>query len=33
MNWPTNEVIKVVLLVLITICVLALAIHGHAFNF
>jgi hypothetical protein len=31
--WPTNEVIKVILLLLILICVLALAIHGNAFRF
>lgn len=33
MRWPTNEVVKVVLLLLIFICVLALAIHGNAFRF
>lgn len=31
--WPTNEVIKVILLLLIFICVLALAVHGNAFRF
>jgi hypothetical protein len=33
MNWPTNEVIKVVLMLLIFICVLAIAIHSNAFRF
>lgn len=32
MRWPANEVLKVLLLLLIFLCVLALAIHGNAFK-
>ena len=30
---PPHEVLKIVLLIVITVCVVALAIHGHAFDF
>jgi hypothetical protein len=30
---PAHEVFKIVILTVIMVCVLALAIHGHAFNF
>ena len=33
MRLPPSEILKLVLLVIITICVVALAIHGHAFRF
>lgn len=33
MRLPPNEVLKLVLLIIITICIVALAIHGNAFRF